>query len=128
MMSIYPGVSQIYTPRHSVHLRYPFISVSPYAPPPASPCQLSGGGGGEKRIFPPQCRLIHTDSYMLAQSLLATCHLPLPIVSRRPRMRSPIHWKVAELTHNPQAHTQRHIHRFLLGHFYFQLVPFIDFH
>jgi len=28
-MSIYPGVSQICTPRHSVHLRYPCISVHP---------------------------------------------------------------------------------------------------
>jgi len=36
MMSIYPGVSQIYTRCHSVRLRYPGISV-PILPPP--PCQ-----------------------------------------------------------------------------------------
>jgi len=29
MMSIYSGVCRIYTPRHSVHLRYPCISVQP---------------------------------------------------------------------------------------------------
>jgi len=29
MLSIYSGVYQIYTPRHSVHLRYPCISVHP---------------------------------------------------------------------------------------------------
>ena len=29
MMSIYSGVSRIYTPRHSVHLRYPCISLQP---------------------------------------------------------------------------------------------------
>jgi len=29
MLSIYPGVSQIYTPRGSFHLRYPCISVHP---------------------------------------------------------------------------------------------------
>jgi hypothetical protein len=54
-MSIYPGVSQIYTPRRPVHLRYPCISVSP-PPPPASPVKLSGGG--ETQIFPPHRNLI----------------------------------------------------------------------
>ena len=29
MMSIYSGVYRIYTPHHSVHLRYPCISVQP---------------------------------------------------------------------------------------------------
>jgi hypothetical protein len=29
MLSIYPGVSRIYTPRRSFHLRYPCISVHP---------------------------------------------------------------------------------------------------
>jgi len=29
MMSIYSGVCRVYTPRHSVHLRYPCISVQP---------------------------------------------------------------------------------------------------
>ena len=29
MMSIYSGVCRIYSPRHSVHLRYPCISVQP---------------------------------------------------------------------------------------------------
>jgi len=29
MMSIYSGVCQIYTPCHSVHLHYPYISVQP---------------------------------------------------------------------------------------------------
>jgi len=29
MMSIYSGVCRIYTPRHSVHLRCPCISVQP---------------------------------------------------------------------------------------------------
>ena len=29
MMSIYPGVSRIYTPRRSFHLRYPCISIHP---------------------------------------------------------------------------------------------------
>jgi len=29
MMSIYSGVCQIYTPHHSVHLRYPCISIQP---------------------------------------------------------------------------------------------------
>ena len=29
MMSIYSGVCQIYTPRHSLHLRYPCISIQP---------------------------------------------------------------------------------------------------
>jgi len=29
MMSIYSGVCRIYTPRHSVNLRYPWISVQP---------------------------------------------------------------------------------------------------
>jgi len=74
-MFIYPGVSQIYTPCCSVHLRYRCISViavSPYAPPPPIAQSVSGiavslnaphrlplanlygGGGGEKRIFPPQ--------------------------------------------------------------------------
>jgi len=32
MMSIYPGVSQLYTPRHSVRLRYPCISIRPSPP------------------------------------------------------------------------------------------------
>jgi len=50
MMSIYPGVSQIYTPRCSIRLRYP---VSLYAPRRLPPAKLNGGGG-EKRMFPPQ--------------------------------------------------------------------------
>jgi len=29
MLSMYPGVSQIYTPRCSFHLRYPCIPVHP---------------------------------------------------------------------------------------------------
>jgi hypothetical protein len=66
MMSIYPGVSQIYTPRRSVHLRSPCISIRPhvtqsisvipvslYAPYRLPPATVTGGGG-EKRIFPPQ--------------------------------------------------------------------------
>jgi len=67
MMSIYPGVSQMYTPRCLVHLRYPCISVRPppvaqpvsvipvslYAPRQLPPAKLNGGGG-EKWIFPPQ--------------------------------------------------------------------------
>ena len=66
MEAIYPGVSQIYTPRHSVHFCYPCISVhlpltspfllSLYLRTPAiaqSSAKLSGGGG-EKRIFLPQ--------------------------------------------------------------------------
>jgi len=66
MQAIYPGVSQIYTPRHSVNLRYPFICIQLPSPSPfpsslylctlaiaQSSAKLSGGGG-EKRIFPPQ--------------------------------------------------------------------------
>jgi hypothetical protein len=65
MRSIYPGVSRIYTPRRSAHLRYPCISVRLRRPvhlhhpcisvhPPSLPSAKLSGGGGEKRIFPPQ--------------------------------------------------------------------------
>ena len=66
LRSIYPKVSRIYTPRRSVHLCYPCISVHPPSPSPSpsslylptlavaqSSAKLSGGGG-EKRIFLPQ--------------------------------------------------------------------------
>jgi len=69
------------------------------------PAQLSGGVGGEKQIFPPQCRLIHSDSdtqththRLLHVGSIATFHLPLATcqlqsVRRRLRMYSPIHRK-----------------------------------
>jgi len=54
MMSIYPGVSQIYIlpVAQSIFV----IPVSPCPPPPASPVKLSGGG--ETLIFPPHRHLI----------------------------------------------------------------------
>jgi len=73
-ISIYPGVSQIYTPPSlspsplSLYLRTPpavvqsisVIPVSPYTPRRLPPAKLSGGGG-EKRIFPPQRQVLEVE-------------------------------------------------------------------
>jgi len=68
MMSIYPRVSQIYTPCCSVHYDHLSISVclfaqsvsivpvSPYAPCRLPPAKQNGSGGG-KLIFQPQLAL-----------------------------------------------------------------------
>jgi len=87
--AIYLGVSQIYTPRHSVHLHYPCISVHPPSPSPspsslylrspaiAQSCAKLSGGGGEKRIFLPQ-RCGATTITLCSMSLLETVCSSLP--------------------------------------------------